>query len=506
MSRGQKIAVVVAALLLILLLFLLQWPHRAMRGRQAPAPGPGQPPLLTSSATLPAPSPTAPVPPAVPHHGISPVVSSATHPSPASPAPTVPTPVPLIPAPSSTTLVVPAGQEGMHRELIPKNITIERCYYTEEVVNPGTQFYFDINGSGFDNRFYNSISVDPDALDIEVQNLTLVTANQIRGLMVVGDAATTQYIYPKIVIRGLPVFRAPEPFGVVRRGEVLDIHLTSIDDTGQWGKFRIITNLDNTLYPRLSVQPTTTHLDVSDLKPQLPFYVDGTIEIAPGLASGSYGLRVLLGNHEIFQKKPLVDVVRPNIGKSGSIENVQAVELAHRPGDTVEFVVEGSGFQANQVANLTAKIDTVPTSPATFTFASAGKYTMALTLPSTIAKGVYSVTIESQGKPVFQKKAAFAVVPPDWLSQVQLTRPLLPGQTGEVQLIGRDLSPAFLSQLRVDVDDPGLKVSPLRLSNDRTIAADLQVSTGVAPGDYIIHVYKDDKELRLPRGNIIKIQ
>src|SRR5437660_1539498 len=90
------------------------------------------------------------------------------------------------------TFVVPPGQEGMHRELIPQNINIVRCYYDLEVVAPGTTFGFDINGSGFDEAFYKIITVDPDALDITVKNLRLVTANQIHGQIVLGAAATTQ--------------------------------------------------------------------------------------------------------------------------------------------------------------------------------------------------------------------------------------------------------------------------------------------------------------------------
>src|ERR1019366_9325578 len=152
------------------------------------------------------------------------------------------------------TFVVPLGQEGMHRELIPENIHIERCYYDQEVVAPGTTFGFDINGSGFDEAFYKIISVDPDALDVTVKNLRLVTANQIHGQIEVGPEATTQYLHPMIVIRGLPVFRAPEPFGVVRPGEVLDMMLTSIDETGQWGHFRVITNLDARLYSKFRLE------------------------------------------------------------------------------------------------------------------------------------------------------------------------------------------------------------------------------------------------------------
>ena len=146
----------------------------------------------------------------------------------------------LLPRPDEEqgTFVVPPGQEGMHRELIPKTVNIVRCYYDLDVVGPGTTFGFDINGSGFDESFYKTITIDADALDITVKNLRLITANQIHGQLEVGSEATTQYVHPLVLIHGVPVFRAPDPFGMVRPGEVLAIELTSIDETGQYGHFQ----------------------------------------------------------------------------------------------------------------------------------------------------------------------------------------------------------------------------------------------------------------------------
>lgn len=400
---------------------------------------------------------------------------------------------------------VPAGQEGMRPEMIPRSIMIERCYYTEEVVNPGTQFYFSINGTGFTADFYRSISVDADALDVEVKNLQLMTANQIRGLIVVGDAATTQYIRPIVNVRGVPAYRSVESFGVVRRGEVLDILLTSIDESGQWGKFKVITNLDSAAYSRIKIEPTSDKLDVSNLKPQLPFYIEGAIEIAPGASSGSYGMRVLAGGRPIFRKQPLVEVVKPDVGKTGSVEGVEAVEPARRPGDVVEFTVKGSGFTTAQKSHLTAEVPGVPTSPAEFTYVSAGKYTFRLTLPPALATGPYGIVVKHKDRVVFERKAAFAVVPPNWIGAVRLVSPVSPGGSGQIQLQGRDLAPDFVRQLRLDVDEKKLTLGPLRQTDDRTLVADLQADAGIAPGDYIIHVYAGDKLLKIPRGNIIEI-
>jgi len=412
----------------------------------------------------------------------------------------------LIPKSGQEVIEVPAGQEGMRRDLIPKGITIVRCYYTEEVVNPGTQFYFDINGSGFDPNFRRMITVDADALDVEIQNLELLTANQIRGLMVVGEAATTQYIRPLVRIRGLPVFRAPDPFGVVRHGEVLDIKLVSIDESGQWGQFSVITNLDRSLFSRFQVLPTTNRLEVSNVKPRLPFYVDGTLEITPGLASGSYGLKTLLNNRQIFVKEPVVDVVKPSVGKTGSIESAEAKEPASRPGDNILFAIKGSGFTSSQQPHLSAQVPGLPAAgPATFTYISQGKYDLALPIPTSTPVGLYGLTIQHKGKTVYERKRAFVVVPSNWLSHVQLVSPIRPGQTGMVQIVGRDLTPEFMQSLTLRVDEPGLTLSPLQMQDNRILTAALTVASGVAPGDYIIHVVGPTKELKLPRGNIIKI-
>src|SRR5262249_49323628 len=185
-----------------------------------------------------------------------------------------------------------------------------------------TTFGFDINGSGFDEAFYKIISVDADALDITVKNLRLITANQIHGQLEVGTEATTQYIHPLVIIKSLPVFRAPEPFGVVRPGEVLDIQLTSIDETGQWGRFQVITNLDEKRFSKFRLEPTNPLLEVSNIKTDFPFYVNGVVMIGQGLKHGQYGLVAYTGKHEIFRQDPLVDVVKPTVGKTGSIEKV----------------------------------------------------------------------------------------------------------------------------------------------------------------------------------------
>jgi len=393
----------------------------------------------------------------------------------------------------------------MHRELIPKTITVVRCYYDRDVVAPDTTFEFDINGSGFTEEFHQMITLDADALDVDVKNLRLITANQIHGQMVVGPEATTQYIYPKILIRGLPVFKAPEPFGVCRRGEVLDIELVNIDETGQSGQFRVITNLDEALYKKFRVDPTTPRLEIEGLTPKLPFYIDGVLRIAPGLTNGQYGLKASLGSHELFRKDPLVDVVRPNVGRTGSVDGLKAAEPAHRPGDRVEFVLHGSGFIPSDCRDLSLKVNEFDMGPASFTYVSAGRLNASIQVPMNAGVGIYGVTVYSRGKNVFDKKAVFGIVPANWLSSAKLESPLQPGQTGTLLITGRDMAWDFVQGLELAADDPGLHFSKPLLRAPAAVTSQITVSTGVAAGDYLVHVNSHGKAQRLPGGAIIRI-
>jgi len=403
------------------------------------------------------------------------------------------------------TFAIPPGQEGMHRELIPKNINIETFSFDLDVVAPGTTFGFDVVGSGFDESFYKIISIDPDALDVTVKNLRLVTTNQIHGQIEVGSEATTQYLHPKVIIQTLPVFRAPEPFGVVRYGEVLDILLTSIDETGQWGRFRVITNLDEHNFPKFRIEPTNPRLEVSNIKAQYPFYVDGVVMISEGLKHGSYGVVASMGKRELFRQDPLVEVVKPTVGKTGSIEKIHATEMAHRPGDLLTLTVTGSAFLPNVAPILSAEVNEFAMGPSTFTYVSEGRLDATLRIPLNAPVGIYGVTILSHGKVVEKEPNIFAVVPANWLASVKLATAVLPGKNGRILIAGRDISPDFAKTLQATTDTDGLQISNLHWQDATTIAADIAVDAKVDPGEYIIHISANGKMLKLPRGNIIKI-
>src|SRR5438132_2666465 len=148
--------------------------------------------------------------------------------------------------------------------------------------------------------------------------------------------------------------------------------LTSIDDSGQFGRFRVITNLDELSYARFRVVSTNPLLELSSLKTQFPFYVDGAVLIGQGLKHGQYGVIAYMGKREIFRQDPLVDVVKPTVGKTGSIEKVEASEKAHRPGDLLTLTIIGSAFLPNAVQGLEVHVTPMEMGVATFTYVNQG--------------------------------------------------------------------------------------------------------------------------------------
>ena len=146
----------------------------------------------------------------------------------------------------------------LHKELIPKNIEIIRCYYSQEVTPPGKTFGFDIDGSGFTSEFEKMIKVESGHEHVIVKNLHLVTANQIHGDMEIEPDAKTAFVYPRVLIQGLPVFSAPDPFAVVRKGEVLTVFFISMEENGRGGRFRVITNLDEELVKTFQIHAEHT--------------------------------------------------------------------------------------------------------------------------------------------------------------------------------------------------------------------------------------------------------
>ena len=74
-----------------------------------------------------------------------------------------------------------------------------------------------------------------------------------------------------------------------------------------------------------------------------------------------------------------LDIARPINGV------VKAADGFQRPGDAARFVVVGSGFQPQDAAALKARVDGFGFLPATFTYVSAGRMELLLSVPLTAA-------------------------------------------------------------------------------------------------------------------------
>jgi hypothetical protein len=227
--------------------------------------------------------------------------------------------------------------------------------------------------------------------------------------------------------------------------------------------------------------------------------------IADGLKHGQYGVVASLGKREIFRQDPLVDVVKPTVGKTGSIEKVRAAEMARRPGDRLDLIVTGSAFLPNAVTGLSAEVNGFDMGPSTFTFVSAGRLDATLQIPAGTPVGIYGVSILSKGKVLEKQPTAFAVVPPNWLASVKLSSPLGPGKSVSLLITGRDISPDYAKTLEAATDTEGLQISNLHWQDASTVIAAVTAAQTLEAGDYIIHLSAGGKPLKLPRGNIIKI-
>jgi hypothetical protein len=238
---------------------------------------------------------------------------------------------------------------------------------------------------------------------------------------------------------------------------------------------------------------------------QYPFYVDGVVMISEGLKHGQYGVAAYLGNRELFRQDPLVEVVKPTVGKTGSIEKIHATEMAHRPGDMLTLTVTGSAFLPNVTSILSAEVNEFAMGSSTFTYVSEGHLDAMLRIPPNAPVGIYGVTILSHGKVVEKEPNIFAIVPANWIASVKLAMPLSPGKNGRILIAGRDISQDFAKSLQATTDTDGLQITNLHWQDPSTISADISVDAKVDPGEYIIHISANGKTLKLPRGNIIKI-
>jgi hypothetical protein len=440
-----------------------------------------------------------------------PSVAQTPKPTPPAPATVVVTPVPPAPSPTKPIEILepvfPAPPPvPLYPSLIPKNITIVRCYYESDVVGPNSRIGFDLNGSGFSASFQEMIDIELDGLDLRVENLKLVTPNQIHGDIIVGPSSVTGFVFPQVLIQGLPVFTAPEPFAVVRPGEVLSLRMTQVDNTGRSGRFRILTNLTAEQFKKLRVEPNTPGVIIKQLVPQLPFKIVGFMELAERVETGRYGVTVFLGNRVLYEKKQLVSIVNPNAGARGLVKGVSTSPKHARPGDSLAITISGSSFSPDDIRQLTVRLKKPSITATALSFQDAGHLGGMLQLPLDLDVGTYAVqVINHEGKIVFEDSRAISVVAENFVSSLRVDPPVRRGGTSTLKIKGRSFTNAFVSSLRISVDEEALEIGPIRLASQDQLEAALRVGESVKPGDYWIKLTVGDKPLSTETPTVIAV-
>jgi hypothetical protein len=493
MNRNERAALFVIFCLLAVgfLLFKL-----TSGGRPLPAHSPDS--LFSSSTVTPVRASSAPVKPAVPAAALSastPTAKPAVKPVKAAPPATAPD-------------VAPPPAVKLHKELIPKDISIVRFSYGgQDIASPGTSFGFDLNGSGFSSEFEKMIKVEVPNTGVEITDLKLVTVNQITGNIHVKPDAVTGFAYPRVLIKGLPVFTAPEPFAIVRPGDVLAIFIASQDATGRAGRFRVITNLTQEMAQSFRLEPSSAGIQISNIEAHLPYLIEGTLSINPGVPTGEYGLTAYVGDKMALQRPSMIRIVRPNVGQSGFVQGVTPVDRFHRPGDVIQLYLQGTGFSPEDTGMLSARVEGFDMGAASFTYVSGNQMRFTFQSPPNAPAGPYGLSVMGRdGAKLFEKKDVFRMVGPNWVAGVQVSPPVRPGSQGQLKVLGRDFSDEFAAQLSITVDDEGIVLGKLQKQDPQTLVAEISVSSAVAPGDYWLHLQAAGKKVDPPYGSLIKVE
>ena len=417
-----------------------------------------------------------------------------------------PKPIKKIVSPSVTPVVQPPIPPAVqiHKELIPRNIEIVRVYYAAMITGPASTIQFDINGSGFTKEFEKMITVESGQPNAVVKNLSLVTPNQIHGTLDISGESATMAAFPHVLIQGKVVFQAPEPFAVIRPGEVLNLVFTEMGESGRSGRFRVFTNLTEEMFSNFKVSVSTPSIEVKDLTSQVPFIVDGTVIIGPAVG-GEYDINITLKEKNIWTKKGIIRVVRPNVGQSGLIQKVMAQDGFHRPGDTARFSLHGSGFQPNDVNLIKASVNGLDSLVSSITYASPGRLELALVIPSTAQVKTYGLKLMAGAEVLQDLSDAFQVVEKNWTRLLKVNPPLVPGGKSTLTLMGRDLSADYISKIKVELDEPDLTIGNFSLVNPLEASASIKAGPNVKPGDYLLKMTSSGKPVSPEAGSLIRV-
>lgn len=399
--------------------------------------------------------------------------------------------------------VTPAPAE-IYRELIPKDIEIVRVYYSSELMGPGSQTEFDINGTGFTKEFQQMITADSGLSSVQVKNLSYVTLNQIHGSLIVASTCPTSVGYPQVNINGKVVFRAPEPYAVIRPGEVLNVLFTEMGESGRSGRFRIYTNLTPEMFSKLTVTTSTAAIQITDLTPQLPFIVDATIQIGPAL-TGEYAMAIRLADKTIWERPGVIRIVQPDISEAGLVQRLRATNGFYRPGDHAQFVIQGSGFRPQDTNLLKTKIPGLPIFVSTWTFVAPGRLDLQVDIPDGTPVNTYTIQILQGEKTLLTAERAFTVVPENWIRSLRVDPALTPGGSSALIIEGRDLSADFIHGLTFAFDEPGLTLESCQWMDATKAVAGIKAGADVNPGDYLLQIKSNGAPVIAFGGNVVRV-
>ena len=203
----------------------------------------------------------------------------------------------------------------------------------------------------------------------------------------------------------------------------------------------------------------------------------------------------------------MIRIVRPNIGQLGFIQNLIVEEKYHRPNDSIQIYVQGTGLSDKDIATLDAKVEEFDVGKASFTYLSPLQLRLRFVAPPSLPVGSYSVQVtNTSGQQLFEKKDIFTVVPANWVAGVQVSPPIRAGGQSTLKVRGRDFSDDFAASFRIEADESGIVLKNLTRADAQTLTADISVSSGVAPGDYWMHLSANGQKLSPPYGSIIKVE
>src|SRR5258708_9832450 len=181
-----------------------------------------------------------------------------------------------------------------------------------------------------------------------MRDLQWVTDNQSHGHMAVTPNAKTGYLRPYVLIHDQAVFQAGSPFAVIRLGDVLDVLLVNADETGRAGKYRVYANLNSAMEKDLRVVPNTSELILSVPRSIFPYVWEGSIQLKK-ITPGDYGIKVFIGKRKGYENGNLLNVVKPNISRTGFVQKISTLDRQRRPGDVATLLLLGTGFAPNDL-------------------------------------------------------------------------------------------------------------------------------------------------------------